>query len=50
MRTEHMIEPVKVNLPKFDFGINLSYSYFEVILIFVPIQQEVKHDQEKLSA
>ena len=31
-------------------GITSSYSYFEVIWIFVPIQQEAKHDQEKLSA
>ena len=26
------------------------YSYFEVVWIFAPIQQEAKHDQEKLSA
>ena len=31
-------------------GIISPYSYFEVILIFAPIQQEAKHDQEKLSA
>ena len=31
-------------------GITLPYSYFEVIWVFVPIQQEAKHDQEKLSA
>ena len=31
-------------------GITLPYSYFEVIRIFAPIQQEAKHDQEKLSA
>ena len=30
-------------------GITLPYSYFEEILIFAPIQQEAKHDQEKLS-
>ena len=32
------------------YGITLPYSYFEEILIFAPIQQEAKHDQEKLSA
>ena len=31
-------------------GITSSYSYFEVIWIFAPIQQEAKHDKEKLSA
>ena len=31
-------------------GITWPYSYFEVIWIFKPIQQEAKHDQEKLSA
>ena len=31
-------------------GITSPYSYFEVIWIFVPIQQEAKHDQEKISA
>ena len=31
-------------------GITSPYSYFEVIWIFAPIQQEAKHDQEKLSA
>ena len=31
-------------------GITSSYSYFEEIWIFAPIQQEAKHDQEKLSA
>ena len=31
-------------------GITLPYSYFEVIWIFAPIQQEAKHDQEKISA
>ena len=31
-------------------GITLPYSYFEVIWIFAPIQQEAKHDQKKLSA
>ena len=31
-------------------GIISPYSYFEVIWIFAPIQQEAKHDQEKLSA
>ena len=31
-------------------GITSPYSYFEVILIFAPIQQEAKHDQEKISA
>ena len=31
-------------------GITSSYSYFEVILIFAPIQQEAKYDQEKISA
>ena len=31
-------------------GITSPYSYFEEILIFAPIQQEAKHDQEKLSA
>ena len=32
-------------------GITLSYSYFEVCnLNFLPIQQEAKHDREKLSA
>ena len=31
-------------------GITSPYSYFEVIWIFAPIQQEAKHDQEKISA
>ena len=31
-------------------GITSSYSYFEVIWIFAPIQQEAKHDQEKIWA
>ena len=33
-------------------GITSPYSYFEVTLIwiFAPIQQEAKHDQEKISA
>ena len=31
-------------------GITSPYSYFEEILIFAPIQEEAKHDQEKLSA
>ena len=31
-------------------GITLPYSHSEVILILAPIQQEAKHDQEKLSA
>ena len=31
-------------------GITSPYNYFEVIWIFAPIQQEAKHDQEKLSA
>ena len=31
-------------------GSTPPYSYFEVIWIFAPIQQEAKHDQEKLSA
>ena len=31
-------------------GITSSYNYFEEIWIFAPIQQEAKHDQEKLSA
>ena len=36
--------------PEFPFhGITSPYSYFEVIWIFAPIQQEAKHDEEKLS-
>ena len=31
-------------------GITSPYRYFEEIWIFAPIQQEAKHDQEKLSA
>ena len=31
-------------------GITLPYSYFEEIWIFAEIQQEAKHDQEKISA
>ena len=31
-------------------GITSPNSYFEEIGIFAPIQQEAKHDQEKLSA
>ena len=37
--------------PEFPFhGTTSSYSYFEVIWIFVQTQQEAKHDHEKLSA
>ena len=37
--------------PKFPFlGITSPYSYFQAIWIFALIQQEAKHDQEKLSA
>ena len=28
------------------YGITLPYSYFEEILIFAPIQQEAKHNQQ----
>jgi hypothetical protein len=31
-------------------GITSQYSYFEAILIFSPIQQEAKHNQENISA
>ena len=43
-------DPVKGKSPEVPFhGITLPYSHSEVILILVPIQQEAKHDQEKLS-
>ena len=42
---------IKGESPEVPFHrITLSYSYFEVIWIFAPIQQEAKHDQEKISA
>ena len=42
---------LNLNPPEVPFhGITSPYSYFEVILTFMPIQQEAKHDQEKLSA
>ena len=44
-------DPVKGKSPEVPFhGITSQYSYFEVIWILAPIQQEAKHDQEKLSA
>ena len=42
---------IKDKSPEVPFhGITSPYSYFEVIWIFAPIQQEAKHDQEKISA
>ena len=45
-----MMRLIKVNPPKFRFMESLGHTaIFEVIWIFAPIQQEAKHDQEKLS-
>ena len=46
-----LIERFKGKSPVVPFhGITSPYSYFEEIWIFAPIQQEAKHDQEKISA
>ena len=48
---EEKVENSKGKSPVVPFhGITSPYSYFEVIWIFAPIQQEAKHDQEKISA
>ena len=50
----YLFHKINVNPPKFRFMESLRPTailiYFEVIWIFAPIQQEAKHDQEKLSA
>ena len=44
-------EDGKDKSPEVSFhGITFPYCYFDVIWIFLPIQQEAIHDQEKLSA
>ena len=44
-------ETFKDKSPEVPFhGITSPYSYIEVIWIFALIQQEAKHDQEKISA
>ena len=46
-----MYRYVKGKSPVVPFhGITLPYSYFEEIWIFAQMQQEAKHDQEKISA
>ena len=41
---------VKINLPKFHFIESLRHQLFRRIGISAPLQQEAKHDQEKISA
>ena len=38
------------NYPYWITSTEITYNKVEVIWIFAPIQQEAKHDQEKLSA